>query len=189
MPILKSYSPLILHNLLTWCILSFVSESQIQDVDTPVLTIAPTVSSYSQIESDVVGLFNEKRIEIGRGAFTINPELNALALKHSQDMATRNRVDQALSTDGLPVTREYADKLPVCIENASKYSDSNVPASALNIYSGNIPIDELTAETIVSELIKKDVREILLRSTTYANMGTGVSVSSDGTLYVSQIYC
>ena len=170
--------------------LSFVAEHQSQEKEAPpIQSITPVVSSYPQIESDIVQLLNERRLDIGRGAFVIHPELSSLALMHSQDMASRNRVDQALSTDGLPVTREYADKLPICVENAAKYSDAKTPGSTLNIYSGNIPLDELTAETIVSEWIQKDVRETMLRGTTYSNVGTGVSISSDGTLYVSQIYC
>ncbi|KAF6243373.1 hypothetical protein C6988_03775 [Nitrosopumilus sp. b1] len=170
--------------------LSFVSEPQSEEQENlPIQNIVTVASSYPQVESDIVQLINEKRLNIGRGAFLAHPELSTLALKHSQDMASRNRVDQALSTDGLPVTREYADKLPVCVDNAAKYSDTKAPGSSLNIYSGSIPLDALTAETIVSEWIQKDVKETLLRGTTYSNVGTGVSFSSDGTLYVSQIYC
>ncbi|RDJ30922.1 MAG: tetratricopeptide repeat protein [Crenarchaeota archaeon] len=187
--LLFSFNPSQLSNMFDSS-LSFVSESPLQEKENlPIQNIAPIASSYPQVESDIVQLINEKRLNIGRGAFLTHPELSTLALKHSQDMASRNRVDQALSTDGLPVTREYADKLPICVENAAKYSDSKASGSSLNIYSGNIPLDALTAETIISEWIQKDVKETLLRGTTYSNVGTGVSFSSDGTLYVSQIYC
>ena len=50
------------------------------------------VSENAELEKEIEDVFNQKRIEIGRGIFVQHPELSALALRHSQDMAANNRV-------------------------------------------------------------------------------------------------
>ena len=144
-------------------------------------------SSYPELENSIENIYNKKRTEVGRGSLESHPELHALALRHSMDMAKNNRLDRTLSGDGLSVAREHADKIRVCVDNAEKSGTRT--ASALNIFGGNIPIDALTADEIFSTWLKQDVKETVLRNSIYENVGTGVSVADDGTLYVSQIYC
>lgn len=131
-------------------------------------------------------LFNQKRQEVGRGQLHSDHDLTSLALIHAADMAKTKRLDRALSSDGLPVTTKYANKLDICISNAQSFSDS--VNSAVNVYY--VPSkDQVTPERIISDWLDNDVRELIIRNPTFQSIGTGIATSDDGSLYVSQIYC
>ena len=146
------------------------------------------ISENVEFEKAIEDAFNSKRSEIGRASFVQHPDLAALALRHSQDMAANQRVDMRMASDGLSVTREYADKLSLCISH-SEHLDSTAPRSSVNVFGGQLPMDDLGADEIVQSWIDKDVKETILRHIIYENVGTGVTISDDQTIYVSQIYC
>ena len=146
------------------------------------------ISENVEFERAIEDAFNAKRSEAGRAPFVPHPDLIALALRHSQDMANHQRVDKSMSSDGLSVTREYADKLSLCVSH-SAHLESNIPKSGLNVFGGQIPIDDFAAEEIVKTWLDKDIKETILRHIIYENVGTGVTITDDQTVYVSQIYC
>jgi len=154
----------------------------------------------STLASQIHDLINAQRADNGLASLSYDPELVALALNHSTDMATNNYFSHVDPAGEDPTARGNASGI-YCVKNYGSYYTYGI---AENIFQNNLytsvtdtngvysyawSTPEAIAQSTVTGWMNSPGHRKNILTSTFDSEGIGVAVATDDKVYITEDFC